>query len=46
MLQLVIKMGFLNKIHYSMIVNSFKQVCKRGHREEFFTNVSQVDTFH
>jgi len=25
-------MGFLDKINYSMIVNPFKQVCKRGHR--------------
>jgi len=33
-------MGFLDKIDYSMIVNSFKQVCKRGHREVFFTNVT------
>jgi len=39
-------MGFLDKINYSMIVNSFKQVCKSGHREVFFTNVPQVGTFH
>jgi len=26
-------MGFLDKINYSIIVDSFKQVCKRGHRE-------------
>jgi len=28
-------MDFLDKINYSMIVNSFKQVCERGHREIF-----------
>jgi len=26
-------------LQISMIVNSVKQVCKRGHREVFFTNV-------
>jgi len=35
-------MGFLDKINYSMIVNSFKQLCKRGHREVFFTNVPAI----
>jgi len=25
-----------------MIVNAFKQVCDRRHREVFFTNVEQV----
>ena len=35
-------MGFLDKINYSMIVNSFKQVCMRGRREVFFTNVYAV----
>jgi len=39
-------MGFLDKNNYSMTVNSFKQVCKTGHREVFFTNVPQVGTFH
>jgi len=28
-----------------MIVNAFKQVCDRRHREVFFTNVPQVGTF-
>jgi len=42
----VIKIGFLEKINYSMIVNAFKQVCNRRHREIFFTNVPQVGTFH
>jgi len=28
-------MDFLDKINYSMIVNSFKQVFERGHREVF-----------
>jgi len=28
-----------------MIVNAFKQVCNRRHREVFFTNVPQVGTF-
>jgi len=32
-------MGFLDKINYSKIVNSFKQVCKRGHREVFCKGV-------
>jgi len=36
-------MGFLDKINYSMIVNSVKYVCKRGHCELFFTNVPQVN---
>jgi len=35
-------MGFLDKINYSKIVITFKHVCKRGHREVFFTNVPQV----
>jgi len=39
-------MGFLDKINYSMIVNSFKQVSKRGHREVFFMNVPQVGILH
>jgi len=39
-------MGFLDKINYSTIVNSFKQVCKRGRLEVFLTNVLQVGTFH
>ena len=29
-------MGFLDKTNYSMIVNSVKEVCKRGHCEVFF----------
>jgi len=42
----VIKIGFFDKINYSMIVNAFKQVCDRRHREVFFMNVMQVVTFH
>jgi len=29
-----------------LIVNAFKQVCDRRHREVFLTNVPQVGTFH
>jgi len=39
-------MGFFDKINYSMIVNAFKQVCDRRHREIFFRNGLQVGTFH
>ena len=35
-------MGFLDKINYSIIVKSVKQVCKRGHCEVFFTNVRKL----
>ena len=38
----MIKIGFFDKINYSMIVNAFKQVCDRRHHEVFFTNVPQV----
>ena len=39
------KIGFFDKINYSMIVNASKQVCERRYRELFFTNVPQVGTF-
>jgi len=42
----MIKIGFFDKINYSMIVNAFKQVCDRRHREVFSMNVVQVATFH
>jgi len=29
-----------------MIVDAFKQVCGRRHREVFFTNIPQVGIFH
>jgi len=45
-LQLVIKIGFFDKINYSMTVSAFKQACDRKDREVFFTNVPQVGTFH
>jgi len=41
----VIKISFFDKINYGMIVNAFKQVCDRRHREVFFTNVPQVGAF-
>jgi len=34
-------MGFFDKINYSMIVNAFKQVCDRRHREMFFTTTGR-----
>ena len=33
----MIKIGFFDKINYSTIVNAFKRVCDRRHREVFFT---------
>jgi len=42
----VIKIGFFDKINYSIIVKAFKQVCDRRHHEVYFTNVPQVGTFH
>jgi len=41
-----LKIGFFDKINYSMIVSAFKQVRDRRHREVFFTNVPRVGTFH
>ena len=41
-----LKIGFFDKINYSMIVNAFKQVRDRRYREVFFTNVPRVGTFH
>jgi len=29
----VIKIGFYDKINYSMIINAFEQVCDRRHRD-------------